>query len=723
VLRQRGNGEKDGREKDGREKRYQSIHGGYCIFPAAMSLAAIALYAALASTNPFAKESTLPFHAPPFNEIKDSDYQPAIEEGMTEELAEIEAIANNPAGPTFANTIEAMEKSGPLLRRAQRTFGAIAQSNTNPTLQKIQAELAPKAAAHRDAIYLNPKLFKRVEAVYYNRAAFKGEQKTLIERYYRDFVRAGARLSDADKEKLKAINKEQSKLGTDYRKRVLADTNDSAIVVDDVKELDGLSEADLAAAAAAAKSRGLEGKWVLTLQNTTQQPPQTYLKNRALREKLFKASAMRGDHGGDNDTTAIISRLAQLRAERAKLLGFDTYADFGLTDQMAKKPANAIKLMADMVPASTAKARGEAARMQKLIDEQKGGFQLEPWDWQFYAEQVRKADYDVNDEEVRPYFELDRVLQDGVFFAATKLYGITFKERHDIPPYHPDVRVFEVFDKDGKPLALFYADFFSRSGKAGGAWTGGFVGQSSLLGTQPVVYNVENITKPAAGQPALLTFTEVTTMFHEFGHALHAMFSDVEYPTLSGNVPRDFVEFPSQFNEHWALEPSVFANYAKHYKSSEPMPKELVAKLRKARTFNQGFATTEYLAAALLDMAWHDLPSGAPLQNVDKFEQESLARFHVDMPQVPPRYRSTYFSHIWGGGYAAAYYAYLWSEVLDDDAFYWFREHGGMTRANGQRFRDMVLSRGGTIDPADMYRAFAGHDPKVEPLLIERGLK
>jgi peptidyl-dipeptidase Dcp len=687
-----------------------------------MNLVTAVLYAALASTNPFAKESTLPFHAPPFNEIKDSDYQPAIEEGMAEDLAEIEAIANNPAKPTFANTIEAMEKSGALLRRAQRVFGAVSQSNTNPTLQKVQAELAPKGAAHRDAVYLNPKLFARVKAIYDERASLKGEQKMVVERYYRDFVRAGALLADADKEKLKEINKELSKLGADYRKRVLAGTNDSAIVIDDVKELDGLPAADIAAAAAAAKARGLEGKWVLTLQNTTQQPPQAYLKNRALRERLFKASAMRCDHGGDTDTTAIISRIAQLRAERARLLGFKTYADFGLDDQMAKTPANAIKLMTDMVPAATSKANGEAARMQKLIDEQKGAFHLEPWDWQYYAEQVRKADYDVNDEQVRPFFELDRVLQDGVFFAATKLYGITFKERHDIPPYQPDVRVFEVFDKDGKPLALFYADFFSRAGKAGGAWTGGFVGQSSLLGTKPVVYNVENITKPAAGQPALLTFTEVTTMFHEFGHALHAMFSNITYPTLGG-VPRDFVEFPSQFNEHWAVEPTVFANYAKHYKTGEPMPKEPVAKLRKAATFNQGFATTEYLAAALLDMAWHDLPSDAPLQNADKFEQEALARYHVDLPQVPPRYRSPYFSHIWGGGYAAAYYAYLWSEVLDDDAYYWFREHGGMTRANGDRFRDMVLSRGGTIDPAEMYRAFAGHDPKVEPLLIERGLK
>jgi peptidyl-dipeptidase Dcp len=692
-----------------------------------MNAAAFVFYAALASTNPFAKESTLPFHAPPFNEIKDSDYQPAIEEGMKEEEAEIEAIANSSAKPTFTNTIEAMEKSGALLRRAQRVFGAVSQSNTNPTLQKVQAELAPKGAAHRDAIYLNPKLFARVKAVYDDRASLKGEQKTVVERYYRDFVRSGALLSDADKEKVKEINKELSKLGSDYRKRVLADTNDSAIVIDDVKELDGLPESDIAAAAAAAKGRGLEGKWVLTLQNTTQQPPQAYLKNRALRERLFKASAMRGDHGGANDTTAIISRIAQLRAERAKILGFKTYADFGLEDEMAKTPANAIKLMTDMVPAATAKARGEAARMQKLIDQnngdQHGNFQLEPWDWQYYAEEVRKADYDVDDEQVRPYFELDRVLRDGVFFAATKLYGITFKERHDIPPYQADVRVFEVSDKDGKPLALFYADFFSRPGKAGGAWTGGFIGQSSLLGTKPVVYNVENITKPAAGQRALLTFTEVTTMFHEFGHALHAMFSDVKYPRLAGDVPRDFVEFPSQFNEHWALEPTVFANYAKHYKSGEPMPRALVEKLRKARTFNQGFATTEYLAAALLDMAWHDLPSDAPPQNADAFEKEALARFHVDLAQVPPRYRSTYFSHIWGGGYAAAYYAYLWSEVLDDDAYYWFREHGGMTRANGQRFRDMVLSRGGTIDPAEMYRAFAGHDPKVEPLLEERGLK
>src|SRR4051794_2066656 len=659
------------------------------------------------ATNPFFEKSTLPFEAPPFDRIKDSDYQPAIEEGMKRELAEIQAIANNPDSPTFANTIEAMEKTGALLRRVQRVFGGMTQSNTNPALQKVQSAVAPKQAAHRDAINLDPKLFARIKAIYDSRntSGLNAEQKFLAERYYKNFVRSGAQLNEADKTALRALNQEQSKLTTQYRDRILADTNASAIVIDDKSLLDGLPESDIAAAAERAKARGMDGKWLLTLQNTTQQPPQTYLTNRDLRKRLFEASIARGNHGGDNDTKAIITRLAQLRAQRAKLLGYPTYAGYNLDDEMSKTPANAIKLMTDMVPAATAKARAEAAKMQQLIDGRARaltmtGFTLAPYDWQFYAEQVRKNEFDIDEGQVRPYFEINNVLQNGVFFAATKLYGITFKERHDIPVYQPDVRVFDVFDVDGKPLALFYFDPFSRPNKAGGAWTSSFVGQSKLLGTKPVVYNVENITKPAAGQPALLTFTEVTTMFHEFGHALHAMFSHVEYPTLSGNVPRDFVEFPSQFNEHWALEPSVFANYAKDFKSGTPMPKELVAKLRKARTFNQGFATTEYLAAALLDMAWHDLPAGAPLQNVDKFEQESLARYHVDMPQVPPRYRSTYFSHIWGGGYAAAYYAYLWSEVLDDDAFYWFREHGGMTRANGQRFRDMVLSRGGTIDPA-----------------------
>ena len=675
--------------------------------------------------NPFFAKSPLPFEAPPFDRIKDSDFQPAIEEGMTRELAEIQTIANNSDAPTFANTIEAMERTGDVLRRVQRVFSGLAQSNTNPTLQKVQSAEAPKLAAHRDAIYLDPKLFARIKSLYDRRGTLglDAESKFLVERYYKNFVRAGAQLNDADKTALRALNQEQSKLTTQFRDRILADTNASAIIIDDKMLLDGLPDSDIAAAAERAKARGLEGKWLLTLQNTTQQPPQTYLKNRDLRKRLYDASIARGNHGGDNDTKAIIARLAQLRAQRAKLLGYPSYAAYNLDDEMSKTPENAIKLMTNMVPAATAKARGEAARMQKLIDAQKGGFTLEPWDWQFYAEQVRKAEFDLDEGQVRPYFELNNVLQNGVFFAATKLYGITFKERHDIPVYQPDVRVFDVFDTDGKPLALFYADFFSRPNKAGGAWTSSFVGQSRLLGTKPVVTNTENFTKPAAGQPALLTFTDVTTMFHEFGHALHGMFSNVKYPSIAGSaVPRDFVEFPSQFNEHWALEPTVFANYAKHYQTAAPMPEDLIAKLKSARTFNQGFATTEYLGAALLDMAWHTIPADAPLLEVNAFEPESLKQSSVFMTEVPPRYRSTYFSHIWGGGYAAGYYAYLWSEVLDDDAYYWFKENGGMSRANGDRFRKMILSRGGTEDPAAMYRAFRGRDPKVEPLLQERGL-
>ena len=678
--------------------------------------------------NPFSAASSLPFQAPLFDQIGDADFQPAIEEGMTANLAEVEAIANNANAPTFANTIEAMERSGAMLTRVQRVFGALTQSNTNPTLQRIQAEEAPKLAAHRDAIYLNPKLFSRVKAIYDQRSTLDPESKQLVERYYRNFVRSGALLSDPDKAALRALNKEQSQLTTEYRKRVLTATNNFAMVVDTKEELAGLPDADIAAAAEAAKSRNMPGKYVLTLQNTTQQPPQTYLKNRALRERLFNASVQRGS-GGQNDTKGIATRLAQLRAQRARLLGFPNYAAFNLDDEMARTADNAIKLMTDMVPAATAKASGEAARMQKLIDSEGQPssavlFKLQPWDWQFYAEQVRKADYDLDESQVRPYFELDRVLRDGVFFAANKLYGITFKERKDVPVYHPDVRVFEVTDADGKPLALFYGDFFSRPSKSGGAWTGAFVGQSKLLGAKPAVYNVENFTKPAPGQPALLSFSDVTTMFHEFGHALHGMFSNVTYPTLAGSsVPRDFVEFPSQFNEHWALEPTVFANYAKHYQTGAAMPQALVDKIKKSITFNQGFATTEYLAAALLDMAWHTLPADAPLQDVGTFEPQALDRYHINMPEVPPRYHTTYFSHIWGGGYAAGYYAYLWSEVLDDDAYYWFREHGGMTRANGQRYRDMILSRGGTEDPAAMYREFRGRDPIVEPLLIERGLK
>ena len=676
------------------------------------------------AVNPFFTESTLPFHAPPFDKIKDGDYSPAIEAGMKAQLAEIGAIANNPAAPTFTNTLEAMERSGALLTRVTKVFFNLSQSNTNDAIQKIKAEEAPKLAAHSDAIYLNANLFKRVKAIYDQRDALKldRESRFLIERYYKAFVRAGANLSEADKTTLRGLNQEEAKLTTQFEEDVLAETNNSALVVDNKADLDGLSEAEIAAAAETAKARGLTGKWVLELQNTTQQPAISSLTNRVVRERLFKASVLRGNHGGPNDTKAIVVRLAQLRAQRARLLGYPDYATFVLDDQMAKTPQIAEKLMTDMVPAATAKARGEAARMQTLIDVQKGGFKLGPADWEFYAEKVRKAEYDLDESQVKPYFELEHVLHDGAFFAANKLYGLTFKERKDLPVYQPDVRVFEVFDADGKSLALFYADYFQRPNKSGGAWDDSFVDQSSLFGNRPVIVNVANFAKPAPGQPALLSFDDVTTIFHEFGHALHGMFSQIRYPAL-GNVPRDFVEFPSQFNEHWALDPTVFANYSKHYQTGKPMPQALVDKIKKSRTFNQGYKTTEYLAAALLDMAWHALPAEAPPQDANAFEASALKRFQIDLPQVPPRYHTTYFSHIWDGGYSAGYYAYLWSEVLDDDAFYWFKEHGGLTRANGQRYREMILSRGGTEDAAALYRAFRGRDPSVEPLLLERGLK
>src|SRR5437867_6304032 len=626
---------------------------------------------ATAGTNPFLVESTLPYHAPRFDLIRNEHYQPALEEGMRQQLAEIDAIARQTAPPTFENTIVAMEKSGALLTRASKTFSAVVGANTNDTLQKIQDVEAPKLAAHNDAIYLNDQLYQRVQSIYDRRESsnLTLEQKALIERYNRDFVRAGARLSEADKVRMRSINQDLSKLSTDFSNKLLAGTKAAALVVDNVSQLDGLSDAEIQTAAEAAKQRGLAGKWVLPLRNTTQQPAQAELKNRAVRQRLFELSTLRTSRGDSNDTKNTIRRMAELRAERAKLLGYPTWAAYALATQGAKTPENAIKLLTDPVPPATAKARAEAADMQKLIDAQGGGFKLQPWDWQYYAEQVRKAKYDLDESQIKPYFELNSVLQNGVFYAANKLYGLTFKERHDIPVYHPDVRTFEVFDADGKPLALFYADYFKRDNKQGGAWMDQFVDQSGLIGTKPVVFNVANFTKPAPGQPALLTYDDVTTMFHEFGHGLHGMFSRVEYPTLSGtNVPRDFVEFPSQFNEHWALEPTVFANYAKHYQTGAPMPAALVDKIKQSRTFNQGFSMTEILGASLLDFAWHTQTPGSAQPDVDSFEAQALQRYGVAMPEIPPRYRTTYFSHIWDGGYAASYYAYLWSEVIDDDA-------------------------------------------------------
>ncbi len=679
------------------------------------------------AANPFLTASALQYQAPPFDKIHDSDYAPAFDEGMKQQLAEVDRIAEQTDAPTFDNTIVALERTGATLTRVSKVFFALAQANTNDDIQKIQEDYAPKLAAHQDAIFLNAKLYARVKKLFDGRTALglDAESSRLLDRYHLSFVRAGAELSATDQAKLKDLNKEESSLQTAFQQKLLAATKAGALVIDDKARLAGFSDGDLAAALEAGKSRKLDGKYVVALQNTTQQPAQESLTERKTREELFKASIDRAEHGDANDTRATIQRLAELRVQKANLLGYKTYADYSLADQMAKTPQNAIKLMTGIVPAAVAKAKGEAAGMQKLVDAQKGGFKLAPWDWQFYSEQVKKKDYDLDQNEIKQYFEIDNVLQNGVFFAANKLYGVSFKERHDLPVYQPDVRVFEMFDADGKSMALFYADYFKRDNKSGGAWMDSFVDQSGLLGTRPVVFNVCNFTKPAPGQPALISHDDVVTMFHEFGHALHGLFSNVKYPYLAGtNVPRDFVEFPSQFNEHWADEPSVFANYAKHHQTGAPMPAELVAKIKKAGTYGQGFATTEYIAAALLDQAWHSLPAkNAKQEDVDKFEAQALKRYHVDYALVPPRYRTSYFAHIWGGGYSAGYYAYLWTAVLRDDAWYWFKEHGGMTRENGQRFRDMVLSRGGTEETDALYREWRGRDPSVEPLLEVRGLK
>ena len=670
--------------------------------------------------------STLPFQAPPFDKLKDADYQPAIEEGMKQHLAEIRAIADNPEAPTFENTIEAMERSGELLTRSANVFFMLTGAHTNETLQAAEEALAPKLAEHSDAIYLDPALFARVKTLFDQRdtLGLDAEQRTVLEHTHDGFVRAGALLSDADKAELRALNSESSTLSTAFGNKLLAASNAGGVFVTDVTELDGLDEGAIAAAADAAKAAGKEGQWLLTLQNTTQQPVLASLKNRALRERVLAASTGRAEKGDTNDTRATIQRLAEIRARQAQLLGFPNYAAYSIADQMAKTPEAALKLLTDTVPAATARARAELAKIQGVVDAQNGGFTAGAADWDFYAEQVRKAEFDLDEAQIKPYFELDRVLKDGVFFAANQLYGITATERTDIPVYHPDVRVFDIKDEDGTQIALFYLDPFKRDSKQGGAWMGNFVEQNGLTGTIPVVYNVENFTKPAAGQPALLSFDDVTTLFHEFGHALHGFFSKTKYPSVAGtNTPRDFVEFPSQFNEHWALDPKVFANYAKHYQTGEAMPQALVDKIVTARTFNQGYATTEYLAAALLDLAWHTLPAGEARQDVDAFEKQALERYKVDLAAVPPRYRTSYFSHIWGGGYAAGYYAYFGAEVLDHDAFQWFRENGGLTRENGQIFRDRILSIGHSRDLAVAYREFRGKAPSVEPLLEHRGLK
>jgi peptidyl-dipeptidase Dcp len=681
--------------------------------------------AALDASNPFAKVSTLPFHYPAFDKIKDEHFKPAFEAGMREHLKEVAAIANSKAAPTFENTIVAMERAGQLLARVSTTFSNLQSANTNDRLDAIDREMSPKLAAHADAIYLNDKLWQRVQSLYDKRDALKldAESKHLLERYRRDFVRAGAKLSSADKEKLKAYNGEIASLQSTFAQNVLKEANASALVVDTRAELAGLLDPEIDAAAAEAKKRGQDGKFVIALANTTGQPLLSSLTNRGTRERLMAASLARGSHGGEFDSRALAQRLARLRAEKATLLGYPNFAAYSLEVETAKTPEAVNKLLGELATPAVNNAKKEALEIQKVIDAEKGGFQVAAQDWAFYTDKVRQAKYAFDESQLKPYFELNNVVQNGVFFAANKEFGISFKERTDLPVYDPDVRVFDVFDANGKQLAIFIMDYYARPNKQGGAWMNEYVTQSALLGNHPVVANHLNIPKPPAGQPTLLTYDEVRTAFHEFGHALHGMFSNVKYPTFGGaNTPRDFVEYPSQVNEMWATWPEVLANYAKHYQTGAPMPKELLDKVQASKKFNMGYITTEYLAASLLDQRWHQLaPSQIP-SDVLGFEAAALKDAGVDFAPVPPRYRTTYFSHSFSLGYSAGYYAYLWSEKLDADTVEWFKENGGLNRKNGDHFRQTLLSRGGSADAMDLFHNFRGRDAKIEPLLERRGL-
>ncbi|MGB9990593.1 M3 family metallopeptidase [Massilia sp. SM-13] len=675
---------------------------------------------AAAAANPFFKASTLPLQYPAFDKIRNEHFAPAFKAGMEQELKEVAAIANNPKPATFENTVVALERGGQLLRRVRTAFSNLQGANTNDALDAIDQEMSPKLAAHADAIYLNAKLFQRIQSLYDKRdkLSLDAESAYLLERYHLDFVRAGAKLNAADKEKLKALNGQIATLQTTFTQNVLKETNASALVVDTREELAGMSEAAINAAAAAAKERGLAGKYVIALMNTTGQPPLAELTNESVRARLMAASQARGSHGGEFDNREVVRKLATLRADQAVLLGYENFAAYSLEDQTAKTPANVNKLLAELAKPAVNNARREGADLEALA-----GKPVTAADWAFYTDKVRAQRYAFDEKQLKPYFELDSVLQNGVFFAATRLYGITFKERKDLPVYNPDVRVFDVYDADGKQLAIFIADMYARSNKQGGAWMNEYVSQSKLMGTRPVVANHLNIPKPPAGEPTLLTFDEVRTAFHEFGHALHGMFSDVKYPRFAGpSVPRDFVEYPSQVNEMWAVWPEVLANYAKHYKTGEAMPKELLDKVMASRKFNQGFTTTEYLAASLLDQRWHQLKPAQVPSDVLAFEAAALKDAGVDYALVPPRYRTTYFSHAFSGGYSAGYYAYLWSEKLDADSVEWFKENGGLLRKNGDWFRKTLLSRGGTADAMELFHNFRGRDAVIEPLLERRGL-
>ncbi|MFB2679505.1 M3 family metallopeptidase [Shewanella mangrovisoli] len=679
---------------------------------------------AVQTQNPLFQASTLQYQAPDFSVIKDEHFQPALEQGIKEHYQEILAIANNPAAPTFDNTIVAMEKSGALLTRASSVFYNLAGSNSNPALRKIQGEMAPKMAAHSDNINLNPALFARIEAIYNDRnnLGLTPEAVRLVEVYHQRFIMAGAKLTDEQKVKIRALNEEQSTLTNEFSQRLLRLTKEIAIVVDSKEQLAGLTDSEITSAANDAKAAGHEGKYLINITNTTRQPVLASLENRELRQRIWEASANRG-LTGENETASLVSRLAQLRAERAALLGYENWASYRLAPQMAKTPEAVYSMFGSMVPAVVANTEKEAADIQAMIDKTGGKFELAPWDWEFYAEKVRQEKYALDASSIRPYFEFNRVLEDGVFYTLKELYGVTLKPRPDLPVYHPDVKAYEMFDADGSSMAIFYADYFAREGKRGGAWMSSFVGQSFLEGTKPVVVNVMNIKKAPEGQPTFVSYNEVTTMFHEMGHGTHGMFSKVTYPSLAGtSVSRDFVEFPSTFEEDWAAHPKVLANYAKHYETGKPIPDDLLQKLLKSGSFNQGFDTLEYMAAALVDMEWHSLSPGAPLQDVATFEANALKKHGLNITAVPPRYKSTYFAHAFPGGYSASYYAYMWSEILAADAYAYVQTQGGLNREIGMKYRKTIREVGNSIAPMEAYKNFRGQEPTTEGLLNRRGL-
>ena len=672
-------------------------------------------------TNPLLQRSTLQYQAPPFNLIKDEHFKPAFDYSLKSHDKEIEKIATNVAKPTFENTVLALEISGVDLNRAAGIFSNLTGSNTNPTLQAIDEEYSPIFSAHNDKIYLNSKLYKRIKALDLN--ALKGEDKKLTEYYLQQFELAGANLSDLDKEKMKKINGELASLGTSFGNKLLVARKNGAILFDSASDLEGLSADEVASAKDKAKEAGHEGKYLIGLLNTTQQPLLPSLKNRATREKIFKSSWTRAEKNDDGDTRVILEKMAKLRLQKANLMGKKSFAEWKIQDQMAKSPVNAMALLAKIAKPAVAKAGEEAKAIQDLIDSQNGGFKLEPWDWNFYSEQVRKAKYDLDESQIKPYFEITTVLEKGVFFAAKQMYGITFKERKDLPVYNSEVIAYEVFDNNGKSMAIYYLDFYTRDNKNGGAWMNNFVNQSHYLNQKPVIVNVYNFAKPANGKPSLISFDDVTTMFHEFGHTLHGLFANQQYVTLSGtSVPRDYVEFPSQINEHAALDPTILKNYAIHYQTKEVIPQALIDKIKKAETFNKGYDVTELLAAATLDLAWHSIENESDFKPTLEFEKEALQKYGLLVNEVPTRYHSPYFAHIWSGGYSAGYYAYTWSKTLDYNAFDWIQANGGMTRENGERFRKYILSVGNSVDLNQAFKDFVGHEMQIEPYLKNAGL-